>query len=54
MSPDDRPICTCIWHALPFTGLRVVKVFDPYCQLQQHKDRGTYTGPEPVYGKGST
>ncbi|AYN57787.1 hypothetical protein PBI_DRMANHATTAN_69 [Arthrobacter phage DrManhattan] len=52
MNPEE-PVCTCITVPLSSLGLRIVKVFDPYCQLQPHKDKGTYTGPEPVYGKGS-
>lgn len=52
MNPE-APVCTCIQYPSPVPGLRFVKVFDPYCQIQKHKDLGTYTGPEPVYGKGS-
>lgn len=50
MNPEE-PVCTCLTVPIPLTGLRIVKVFDPYCQLQAHKDAGTYTGPEPVYEK---
>lgn len=52
MNPEE-PVCTCISRPFPGFGLRRVVVFDPYCQIQSHKDSGTYTGPEPVYGKGS-
>lgn len=48
---DEQPVCTCIWVSLPRTGLRVVKLFDPYCQIQKHKERGSYIGPEPTYAK---
>lgn len=50
MNPE-QPVCTCISQPLPFTGLRIVKVFDPYCQIEPHKKQGSYTGQEPTYGR---
>lgn len=49
MPPKEEPVCTCI--TVPIGGgFRFVRVFDPYCQLEPHKKKGSYTGPEPVYG----
>jgi hypothetical protein len=31
--------------------MRLVRVFDPYCQIQVHKKAATYEGAEPEYGK---
>lgn len=46
----EMPTCTCI--SVPVgLGLRVVKLFDPFCQMEPHKKRGTFTGPEPIYPK---
>lgn len=44
----EAPVCTCITIPVGL-GLKVVKVFDPYCQLEPHKKRGS-TDLEPTYG----
>lgn len=49
MISNEKPVCTCI--AAPIgAGLKIVRLFDPYCQLEPHKKRGTFQGEEPTYG----
>ncbi|CCQ44326.1 hypothetical protein ARTSIC4J27_250 [Pseudarthrobacter siccitolerans] len=47
MNPEE-PVCTCITRPVGL-GIKFVVVFDPYCQLPKHKERGTYAGPAPAY-----
>lgn len=44
----EAPVCTCLTQPVGL-GLRIVRLFDPFCQIDPHKKRGTYTGPEPTY-----
>lgn len=46
----EKPVCTCIQRPVGL-GIRLVYVIDPYCQIPNHKARGTYTGPTPAYEK---
>lgn len=46
MLPEE-PVCTCI--SVPVgLGFRVVKVFDPFCQIPAHRAAGS-TDVEPTY-----
>lgn len=44
----ESPVCTCITQPLAGTNLRFVRVFDPFCQIDRHKTRGTSL-LDPVY-----
>lgn len=48
----ESPVCTCITRTMPtrFGDARIVAVFDPYCQIKAHAQRGS-TELEPTYGK---
>ncbi|QOP65124.1 hypothetical protein PQE12_gp64 [Arthrobacter phage Adumb2043] len=48
----ESPVCTCITRTMPspFGDMRLVQVFDPFCQIPVHKKRGS-TELEPTYGK---
>ncbi|WVX88053.1 hypothetical protein SEA_TFORTROY_65 [Arthrobacter phage TforTroy] len=48
----ESPVCTCIKRTMPtrFGDARIVQVFDPFCQIPAHKERGQ-TSLEPTYGK---
>lgn len=46
----ERPVCTCITRTMPtlLGEARVVRVFDPFCQLPPHRAAGS-TDVEPTY-----
>lgn len=48
----ESPACTCIKRTMPtkFGDARIVQVFDPFCQIEAHKTRGTSL-LDPTYGK---
>ncbi|UIW13248.1 hypothetical protein SEA_WARDA_66 [Arthrobacter phage Warda] len=48
----ESPVCTCIARTSPgrFGTVRLVQVFDPFCQIPVHKKRGSTT-LDPAYGK---
>jgi hypothetical protein len=48
--PNEEPVCNCLTRPVPGLRLRYIVVFDPYCQIAAHRRKGSYEGPEPVYG----
>jgi hypothetical protein len=45
----DKPVCNCLTSPLLGSELRLIRVFDPFCQVAAHRAAGTYTGPLPAY-----
>ncbi|QOP65193.1 hypothetical protein SEA_TUCK_65 [Arthrobacter phage Tuck] len=45
----ESPVCTCIIFSSG--NVRYVRVFDPYCQIDRHRAKGTFEGAEPEYGR---
>ncbi|QXO14601.1 hypothetical protein SEA_KAYLISSA_67 [Arthrobacter phage Kaylissa] len=48
----EAPVCTCITRNMTtrYGDVRLVQVFDPFCQIPVHKKRGSTT-LDPAYGK---
>ncbi|WGH21137.1 hypothetical protein SEA_CASSIA_64 [Arthrobacter phage Cassia] len=49
---SESPVCTCIKRNMVtrYGDVKLVQVFDPYCQIKPHAMRGS-TNLEPAYGK---
>ena len=45
----EAPVCNCITSPLMGSMLRLIRVFDPFCQVKKHAENGTYDGPLPAY-----
>jgi CO dehydrogenase/acetyl-CoA synthase gamma subunit (corrinoid Fe-S protein) len=48
----ENPVCTCIKRTAStrYGDVRLVQVFDPFCQIPVHKERGT-SPLDPTYPK---
>jgi hypothetical protein len=45
----EKPVCTCLLRRIPGTSLAAIRVFDPFCQIKEHKEHGS-TDLDPTYG----